>query len=80
VIDRVVLREVVCRSWDEESYELLYNVDEGRGFESMQVCRRTYSESVDAIGPTERKDILMVTRELPSLRTYGLSSEMIWRR
>jgi hypothetical protein len=50
VIDRVVLREVVCRSWDEESYELLYNVDEGRGFESMQVCRRTYSESVDVSG------------------------------
>jgi hypothetical protein len=36
ILDRIVLREVVCRSWDEESYELLYNVDEGRGFESMQ--------------------------------------------
>jgi hypothetical protein len=50
---------------DEEAYELLYNMDEGKGFESMQVCKRTYSESVGAIGPSERKDILMVTRELP---------------
>jgi hypothetical protein len=31
ILDRIVLREVVCRSWDEEAYELLYNVDEGEG-------------------------------------------------
>jgi hypothetical protein len=44
----------------------LYNVDEWKGFESMQVCKRAYSESVGTIGPSERKDILIVTRELPS--------------
>jgi hypothetical protein len=31
----------------------------------MQVCKRAYSESVGVIGPSERKDILMVIRELP---------------
>jgi hypothetical protein len=36
ILDRIVLREVVCRSWDEETYELLYNVDEGRG---LRVCK-----------------------------------------
>jgi hypothetical protein len=65
ILDRIVLREVVCRSWGEESYELLYNVDEGKGFESMQVCKRAYLEMVGAIGPSEKKDILMVIRELP---------------
>jgi hypothetical protein len=40
ILDRIVLREVVCRSWKEEAYELLYNVGEGKGFESMQVSRR----------------------------------------
>jgi hypothetical protein len=29
------------------------------------VCKRIYLESVGAIGPSERKDILMVIRELP---------------
>jgi hypothetical protein len=35
ILDRIVLREVVCKSWDKENYELPYNVDEGKGFESM---------------------------------------------
>jgi hypothetical protein len=39
-------------------------VDEWKGFESMQVCKRIYSEMVGMIGPSERKDILMVIRGL----------------
>jgi hypothetical protein len=53
-----------ARGRDEEAYELLYNVDEWKGFESMQVCKRIYSEMVGMIGPSERKDILMVIRGL----------------
>jgi hypothetical protein len=30
------LREVVYRSWDEENHELSCNVDERKGFESIQ--------------------------------------------
>ena len=30
----------------------------------MRACRRIYSEGVGAIGPSEKKDILMETREL----------------
>jgi hypothetical protein len=33
------LREVVCRSWDEEAYELLYNVDEGRALRVYKCVR-----------------------------------------
>ena len=62
IIDRIVLREVVCRGRDEESYELLYNVDEGKRFENMWVCKKTYSESVRAIDPSKKRDILMVIR------------------
>jgi hypothetical protein len=65
VIDRVVLREVRCLSWDEESYEFLYGMDEGKGFESMQVCKRSYSERWGEIGPVERKSTLTMIRELP---------------
>jgi hypothetical protein len=62
IIDRVVLREVVCQSWDEEATSSYITWIRGR---VLRVCRRTYSESIGAIGPSERKNILMVTRELP---------------
>jgi hypothetical protein len=36
ILDRIILREVRCLSWDEESYKLLYGVDEGNG---LRACR-----------------------------------------
>jgi hypothetical protein len=54
-------------------HELPYNVDEGKGFESIQLCKKTYSESIEAIGSSERRDIVMVIRELP-----GEELENLW--
>jgi hypothetical protein len=34
----------------------------GKRFENMWMCKKTYSESVGAIGPSKKKDILMVIR------------------
>jgi hypothetical protein len=45
MIDRVALREVRCLSWDEEGYELLYNADEGKEFESMQIYEMNVATS-----------------------------------
>jgi hypothetical protein len=53
VIDRAILKEVRCLSWDE-----------GNEVESMQVRKRTYSERWGGIGPVEKKSFLTMLREL----------------